>query len=85
MGKQAALVFVNHAKPLVGGYGNQLTKPCGKSIDFHAMVQLKVSGGDSTIRGTKKDFVAKCTKTRYNIIGQEVKVRIDLDPYKEIK
>ena len=51
---KTALVFVNHAKPAVGGYGNQLVKPCGKSIDFFSMVQLRVAGGDSTITGTKK-------------------------------
>ena len=85
MGKKAALVFVNHAKPEVGGYGHALVKPCGKSIDFHSMVQLQVTGGDSSIRGTKKDFIARCIKTRYGIIGKSAKCRIDLDPYKEIK
>lgn len=82
---KTALVFVNHAKPAVGGYGNQMTKPCGKSIDFHAMVQLRVAGGDTSIRGTKKDFDVTCVKTRYNIVGQKAKVRIDLNPFKEAK
>lgn len=85
MGKKTALVFVNHAKPEVGGFGHSMAKPCGKSIDFHAMVQLLVSGGDSSIRGTKKDFNATVKKTRYNIVGQSVKCRIDLDPYKPIQ
>lgn len=83
MGKKAAIVFVNHSKPAVGGFGNQLTKPCGKSIDFHAMVQLNVSGGDSSIHGTKKDFNARCVKTRYGISGQMAKEKIELDPFKK--
>ena len=77
-----ALVLVNHLKEAVGTYGHQMAKPCGKSIDFHSMVQLQCAGGDSTIRGTKKDFEVVCKKTRYNIVGQRAKVRIDLDPYK---
>lgn len=85
MGKKTAVVFVNHAKPAVGGFKGQLTKPCGKSIDFHAMVQLRVTGGDSTIKGTKKDFNAKCLKTRYGIVGLEAKCTIDLDPFKPIQ
>lgn len=85
MGKKAALVFINHAKPAVGGFGHQLTKPCGKSIDFHSMVQLQVTGGDSSIHGTKKDFNVKCIKTRYGIVGKEAKEKIDLNPYKETK
>lgn len=84
MGKNTALLFVNHAKPEVGGFGHVLVKPCGKSIDFHCMVQLQVSGGDGTIKGTKKDFDVLCTKTRYNIVKQKAKVKIDLDPYKPI-
>lgn len=84
-GKRTALVLVNHAKPAVGGFNNQLTKPCGKSIDFHSMVQLRVAGGDSTIRGTKKDFDVTCIKTRYTICNQKCKVKIDLDPYKNDK
>lgn len=80
-----ALVFVNHYKPAVGGFGHQMAKPCGKSIDFHAMVQLQVSGGDSTIHGTKKDFDVKCIKTRYGIVNKTTKEKIDLNPYKEIK
>lgn len=82
-GKKAALVFVNHAKPAVGGFGNQLTKPCGKSIDFHCMVQLNVSGGDSTISGTRKEFSARCVKTRYGIVGLVAKERIELNPFKK--
>lgn len=80
-GKKTALVFVNHAKPNVG-YPNTLVKPCGKSIDFHCMVQLQVAGGDSTIHGTKKDFDVTCTKTRYGIVKKKVHTKIDLDPYK---
>ena len=83
MGKKTALVLVNHAKPDVG-FSKALVKPCGKSIDFHCMVQLQVSGGDSSINGTKKDFDVLCTKTRYNIVKQKVHTRIDLDPYKPI-
>lgn len=83
--RKTALVFVNHAKPAVGGYNNQMAKPCGKSIDFHCMVQLSCTGGDSTIKGTIKDFDVTCTKTRYNIVKQKAKVKIDLNPYKEIK
>lgn len=82
--RKTAVVFVNHAKPEVGGFGHVLVKPCGKSIDFHCMVQLQVAGGDGTIRGTKKDFDVTCIKTRYNIVKQKTKVRIDLDPYKPI-
>lgn len=84
MGKKTALVFVNHAKEAIGGPPNShmIAKPCGKSIDFHCMVQLKVSGGDSSLKGTtKKDFNVKCTKTRYTIVGQEVKTKIELNPY----
>lgn len=84
MGKKTALLFINHAKPEVGGFGHTLVKPCGKSIDFHSMVQLQVTGGDSSIHGTKKDFNAKCIKTRYGIVGKQAKVKIDLDPYKPI-
>lgn len=84
MGKKTALLFINHAKPEVGSFCKTLVKPCGKSIDFHAMVQLQVAGGDSSIRGTKKDFNAKCIKTRYGIVGKQAKVKIDLDPYKVI-
>lgn len=82
MGKKTALLFVNHSKPEVGGFGHQMVKPCGKSIDFHCMVQLQVSGGDSSIKGTKKDFQARCIKTRYGITGKIAKLKIDLDPYK---
>ncbi len=32
----------------------------------------------------KKDFDVLCTKTRYNIVKQKAKVKIDLDPYKPI-
>lgn len=85
MGKRTALIFVNHCKPEVGGFGHSMAKPCGKSIDFHAMVQLRVAGGDSSIKGTKKDFNATCIKTRYGIVGKIAKVKIDLDPYKEVK
>lgn len=85
MGKNCALVFVNHAKPEIGSYNHTLVKPCGKSIDFHCMVQLQCAGGDYTIKGTKKDFDVTCTKTRYNIVKNKVKVKIDLDPYKPIK
>ena len=84
MGKKTALVFVNHLKEAVGGFGNNLAKPCGKSIDFHCMVQLQCAGGDSTISGTKKDFNVTCTKTRYNIVKKQAKVKINLDPYKPI-
>ena len=84
MGKKTALLFINHAKPEVGGFGHTLVKPCGKSIDFHSMVQLQVTGGDSSIHGTKKDFNAKCIKTRYGIVGKQAKIKIDLDPYKPI-
>lgn len=84
MGKKTALVFVNHAKPNVGFLSN-LVKPCGKSIDFHSQVQLQVAGGDGSIHGTKKDFDVTCTKTRYGIVKKKAKVKIDLDPYKEIK
>lgn len=84
MGKKTALVFVNHLKPGVGQFAS-LAKPCGKSIDFHCMVQLQCSGGDSTItKSNKKDFDVVCTKTRYNIVKQKCKVKIDLDPYKPI-
>lgn len=85
--KKTAVVFVNHAKPAVGGFGG-MSKPCGKSIDFHCMVQLRVSGSDSKSSitgGTKKPFNVVCTKTRYALSNQEVKLKIDLDPYKEIK
>lgn len=85
MGKKTALVFVNHAKPEVGGFGHVLVKPCGKSIDFHCMVQLQVAGGDGTIKGTLKDFDVTCIKTRYGIVKQKAKVKIDLNPYKDIK
>lgn len=84
MGKKAALVFVNHLKPSLQAFGSPFTKPCGKSIDFHCMVQLQCSGSDSTVHGTKKDFNVTCTKTRYNIVKQQAKVKIDLDPYKPI-
>lgn len=86
MGKKAALVFVNHLKPAVGGLPHALAKPCGKSIDFHSMVQLRVAGGDSTITASgKKDFDVTVIKTRYGAVGKKVKVKIDLNPYKEIK
>lgn len=86
MGKKTALVFVNHLKEAVGGYPHQMAKPCGKSIDFHSMVQLQCAGGDSTIKtGTKKDFDVLCKKTRYTIVGGRVKVKLELDPYKEKK
>lgn len=84
-GKRTALVFVNHLKESPGGYGHAMAKPCGKAIDFHSMVQLRCAGGDSSIRGSKKDLDVTCAKTRYNIVGQKVKCRIDLDPYKPIK
>lgn len=84
MGKKTALVFVNHLKEAVGTFGSNFAKPCGKSIDFHSMVQLRCAGGDSSIRGSKKDFKVTCTKTRYNIVGQNANIRIDLDPYKPI-
>lgn len=84
VGKRTALVFVNHAKPGVGAFAT-VTKPGGKSIDFHAMVQLMLTGGDSTISGTRKKLDVKCTKTRYNIVGQVAHEKIDLNPYKEIK
>ena len=83
-GKKTALVFVNHLKEAVGAFAG-FAKPCGKSIDFHAMVQLQCSGGDASINKTKKDFNVVCTKTRYNIVKQKAHIRIDLDPYKEIK
>lgn len=84
MGKKTALVFVNHLKPSVGPI-NGFAKPCGKSIDFHCMVQLQCSGADSTItQSNKKDFNVVCTKTRYNIVKQKCKVKIDLNPYKPI-
>ena len=82
IGKKTALVFVNHAKPGVGPFAT-MTKPGGKSIDFHAMVQLMLSGGDSSISGTRKKLDVKCTKTRYNIVGQVAHEKIDLNPYKE--
>lgn len=85
MGRKTALVFVNHLKEAVGGFNHQTAKPCGKSIDFHSMVQLQCSGADSTIAKTKKDFNVICKKTRYNIVGQKAHIRIDLDPYKPIK
>ena len=81
MGKKTALVFVNHLKPAVGQI-HGFAKPCGTSIDFHSMVQLQCVGGDSTISGTKKTFDVTCKKTRYTIVGGRVKVKIDLDPYK---
>lgn len=84
MGKKTALIFVNHLKPSVGPM-NGFAKPCGKSIDFHCMVQLQCSGADSTItKSNKKDFNVLCTKTRYNIVKQKCSVKIDLDPYKPI-
>jgi len=83
-GKRTALVFVNHLKEAVGAFAG-FAKPCGKSIDFHSMVQLQCSGSDSSINKTKKDFNVLCKKTRYNIVGQKAHVRIDLDPYKPIK
>lgn len=84
MGKKTALVFVNHLKPSVGPV-NGFAKPCGKSIDFHCMVQLQCSGADSTItQSNKKDFNVLCTKTRYNVVKQKCKVKIDLNPYKPI-
>lgn len=83
-GKKTALVFVNHLKEAVGAFAG-FAKPCGKSIDFHSMVQLQCSGSDSSINKTKKDFNVLCKKTRYNIVGQKAHVRIDLDPYKPIK
>ena len=82
MGKKTALVFVNHLKPAVGQL-HGFAKPCGTSIDFHSMVQLQCSGGDSTTRGTtKKDFDVLCKKTRYTIVGGKAHIRIELDPYK---
>lgn len=84
LGKKTAVVFVNHAKPAVGGFGG-MSKPCGKSIDFHCMVQLRVSGSDSKSSitgGTKKPFNVVCTKTRYALSNQEAKCKIDLNPYK---
>jgi len=83
-GKRTALVFVNHLKEAVGAFAG-FAKPCGKSIDFHSMVQLQCSGSDSSMNKTKKDFNVLCKKTRYNIVGQKAHVRIDLDPYKPIK
>jgi len=83
-GKRTALVFVSHLKEAVGAFAG-FAKPCGKSIDFHSMVQLQCSGSDSSINKTKKDFNVLCKKTRYNIVGQKAHVRIDLDPYKPIK
>lgn len=85
MGKKTALVFVNHLKEAVGQqYG--FAKPCGKSIDFHAMVQLRCAGGDSSItKSMKKDFDVTCVKTRYTIVGQKVRTKIDLNPFKEEK
>lgn len=80
-GKKTALVFVNHLKEAVGSFAG-FAKPCGKSIDFHSMVQLQCSGSDSSINKTKKDFNVVCKKTRYNIVGQKAHIRIDLDPYK---
>lgn len=84
LGSKTALVFVNHMKDNVGTVGQNFTKPCGKSIDFHSMVQLRLSGGDSTITkgGTKKDLLVTCTKTRYCIVSQKARVRIELDPFK---
>lgn len=84
-GKKTALVFVNHLKEAVGQqYG--FAKPCGKSIDFHSMVQLRCAGGDSSItKSMKKDFDVTCIKTRYTIVGQKVKVKINLNPFKEEK
>lgn len=84
MGKKTALVFVNHAKPEVGSFVHAMVKPCGKSIDFHSMVQLSVAGGDGSIKGTKKDFNVRCVKTRYSIVGNTAKCKIDLNPYKDI-
>lgn len=85
MGKKTALVFVNHLKDNLAPTGPNFTKPCGKSIDFHCMVQLRCAGGDSTIKkGTIKDFDVTCIKTRYTIVGQKCKVKINLDPYKPI-
>lgn len=81
-GKKTALVFVNHLKEAVGGFGHQMAKPCGKSIDFHCMVQLQCSGADSSINDTKKDFNTLCKKTRYNIVNQKAHIRLELDPYK---
>lgn len=81
MGKKTALVFVNHLKEAVGQM-HGFAKPCGKSIDFHCMVQLRCSGGDSKISGTRKPFDVTCAKTRYTIVGQKASVKIDLDPFK---
>ena len=84
MGKKTALVFVNHLKEAVGQFAG-FAKPCGKSIDFHCMVQLQCSGSDGTItKSGKKDFNVLCKKTRYAIVGQKAKVKIDLNPYKPI-
>ena len=83
MGKKTALVFVNHLKEAVGGFAHSFAKPCGKSIDFHCMVQLRCAGGDSKISGTRKPFDVMCTKTRYTIVGQKANVKIDLNPFKE--
>lgn len=79
--QKTALVFVNHLKEAMGSFSG-FAKPCGKSIDFHCMVQLQCSGADSSIAKTKKDFNVVCKKTRYNIVGQKAHIRIDLDPYK---
>lgn len=86
MGKKTALVFVNHLKPSLQNFGEKLAKPCGKSIDFHSMVQLQCSGGDSSLKGTtRKDFDVICKKTRYTIVGGKAHIRIELDPYKNKK
>ena len=41
-------------------------------------------GGYNSFIKSKKDFNAKCIKTRYGIVGKQAKVKIDLDPYKVI-
>lgn len=85
LGSKTALVFVNHMKDNLSPGGSKFTKPCGRSIDFHSMVQLRLAGGDSTIAkgNTKKDLHVTCTKTRYAIVNQQAKVRIELDPFKD--
>lgn len=80
MGKKTALVFVNHMKQNISGFGT--TKPGGVSIDFHCMVQLQLGGG-SAVGKTKKKLDVKLTKSRYNISGSKISTTIDLDPYKE--
>lgn len=83
LGSKCALLFVNHMKDNVAPFGEKFTKPCGRSIDFHSMVQLRMSGADGTITsGTKKDLNVTCTKTRYGIVKKSAKVKLELDPFK---